>query len=96
MQPDSAYDWDEQTQLDQINAENEAKAHERAKAYHHIFAQDPLGQRILGEWINRFCTGGVPGVNASARETAMRDGKQELISEILAQINIAAGVNDEG
>lgn len=66
---------------------NEAKLI-RAKAYHHTFTTAD-GQKVLEEWVTRFCTGVVPDGNATARECAMRDGKQALIKEILDQIAIA-------
>ena len=88
---ESAYDWDETDKLDDIKAEHQEAIQARATGYHHVFAQEPLGMKILAEWVGRFCTGGVPGPDASARQCAMRDGKQELVAEIIQQIQIATG-----
>jgi len=90
---ESAYDWDENEDIEGVKKQHEATAAERAKAYHHLFAQDATGTRILTEWVNSYCTNGVPGPNATARECAMRDGKQELIQMIIQQITIATGEN---
>ena len=86
-----SYDWDE---LDEIEAQRkslEAAAFERAKSYHHLFAQDPVGQKILAEWVNEYCTGNPPGPNASEREVGMMDGKRQLVKLIIDQITIATG-----
>ena len=93
--PQSAFDWDETDLIEKAKKENEAKAQERAKAYHHVFVQDKSGSRILAEWIQLYCTGGVPSVEATARECAMRDGKQQLIADIITQINIATGLYND-
>ena len=86
-----SYDWDE---LDEIEAQRkalEAAAFERAKSYHHLFTQDPVGQKILAEWVNEYCTGNPPGPNASEREVGMMDGKRQLVKMIIDQITIATG-----
>jgi ABC-type sulfate transport system substrate-binding protein len=81
------YDW-----LDELEAEKNGRTVEearqkRAQAYFNVFTS-PEGQKILEEWVSRFCTGAVPDATASVRECAMRDGKQQLIKEILDQIAI--------
>ncbi len=63
----------------------------RAVAYHDLFVKNKTGAKILSEWINSYSMGNVPGVNATAREAAMRDGKQQLIKMIIDQINISTG-----
>jgi len=86
-----SYDWDE---LDEIEAQRkslEAAAFERSKSYHHLFAQDTVGQKILAEWVNEYCTGNPPGPNASEREVGMMDGKRQLVKMIIDQITIATG-----
>ena len=85
------YDWDELDDIDTQRKVMEAAAHERAKAYHHVFAQDPLGQKILSEWVQEYCTGTVPSATATEREVGMMDGKRQLIKMILDQITIASG-----
>ena len=90
---ESAYDWDETEEVEEAQKKTAAVIQERAKAYHHLFVQDKIGQRILGEWINLYCTGGVPSGSATPRQCAMRDGKQELIQHIIQQIHIATGEN---
>lgn len=92
---ESAYDWGESDEVESAQRKNAEAQIERAKAYSHVFGHDPLGQRILAEWINMYCTGGIPGHSASARECAMRDGKQELIAMIVTQLQIASGENYE-
>lgn len=60
----------------------------RAVAFHDTFAKTDCGNKILTEWIQSYCTGRPAGKNATDREIHMNDGKRELISEILEQINI--------
>lgn len=73
---------------------HEAKQ-QRATAYHDTFVKNPAGAKILAEWINLYCMGGVPGTNATQREVGMRDGKQELIKTIVTQINNATGEKND-
>lgn len=86
-----AYDWDEVDQVEKANKEVHAAQRIRAQAYHHIFVQDPLGQKILSEWVTSYCTGSPPSHNASERECGMADGKRELVKLILDQITKANG-----
>lgn len=88
---DHPYNWDELDEIRQQMREAEAAQHRRATAYHHIFAQDPLGQKILAEWVNDYCTGHPPSPNASEREVGMMDGKRQLVKLILDQITIVTG-----
>lgn len=88
---DSAYDWDESDQIDEAQKKNAAARAERAKAYAHVFGHEPMGQKILAEWVNMYCTGAPPGPDATVRQTGMRDGKQELVAMIIQQIQIASG-----
>jgi len=81
------YDWLDEEQTELQGKEIEEARQKRAQAYTHVFTS-PEGQKILEEWINRFCTGSVPDSSASVRECAMRDGKQQLIKEIIDQIAI--------
>ena len=86
-----SFDWDE---LDDIEAQRktlEAAAFERAKGYHHLFVQDVIGQKILAEWVNEYCTGNPPGPNASEREVGMMDGKRQMVKMIIDQITVATG-----
>lgn len=92
---ESAYDWDNNEELEEKHKLDQAAMLERAKAYHHLFAQDPIGQKILTEWINSYCTGNVPGNDASMRQVSMRDGKQQLVQFIIQQIQIATGENQQ-
>lgn len=64
----------------------QAAIQERASAYHRVFAQNKDGNKILGEWIEFYCTGQPPSPNASEREVGMMDGKREMVSMILKQI----------
>jgi len=86
-----AYDWDELDQVDKANKEIRAAQRIRSQAYHHVFAQDPLGQKILAEWVNAYCTGSPPSPGASERECGMADGKREIVKLILDQITKANG-----
>lgn len=88
---ESAYDWEETDKVDELRKKHAEIKLERAKAYAHVFGHDPLGKRILSEWINLYCTGAPPGNDASMRQVSMRDGKQELIAMIIQQIQIASG-----
>ena len=81
-------DWLGEDTADKLSAEYREVRLNRAKAYHNVFAEGD-GNRILTEWIQRFATGNVPDANASMREVGMRDGKQQLIREILDQLAIA-------
>jgi len=81
------YDWDEENDLALHEREVEQGRQKRAQAYHGAFTS-PEGAKILEEWVSRFCTGSTPGADASVRECAMRDGKQQLVKEILDQIAI--------
>ena len=85
------FDWDHTDTIEQQQKEILAAAHRKAQAYHHIFAQDPLGQKILSEWVQEYCTGNPPGPNATEREVGMMDGKRQLVKMILDQITIATG-----
>ena len=67
----------------------------RATAYHDVFVKSPAGAKILTEWISSYSMGGIPGNNATEREVALRDGKQQLIKTIIDQINIATGKNND-
>ena len=60
----------------------------RAAAYHDVFSKTEAGINILTEWVQSFCTSKPAGHNATDREVHMNDGKRELISEILIQIQI--------
>jgi hypothetical protein len=60
----------------------------RAAAYHDVFSKTEAGRNILTEWVQSFCTSKPAGHNATDREVHMNDGKRELISEILIQIQI--------
>lgn len=92
---DNPYDWDELDELEKQRVNMQAAAQQRATAYHHIFAQDALGQKILAEWVQEYCTGNPPGPNASEREVGMMDGKRQMVKMILDQITIATGGNNE-
>lgn len=81
------YDYFEESEVEQNGREIEEARHKRAQAYFNVFTS-PEGQKILEEWISRFCTGAVPDASASVRECAMRDGKQQLVKEIIDQIAI--------
>ena len=81
------YDWLDDEQTETQTKEIEAARQKRAQAYFRVFTSDD-GKKILEEWISRFCTGSVPDASASVRETAMRDGKQQLIKEIIDQIAV--------
>lgn len=81
------YDYFEESEVEQNGREIEEARHKRAQAYFNVFTS-PEGQKILEEWISRFCTGAVPDASASIRECAMRDGKQQLVKEIIDQIAI--------
>lgn len=88
---DNPYDWEDLDDIEKQRKNLEAQSFERAKGYHHLFAQDPIGQKILTEWVNEYCTGSVPSPNASEREVGMMDGKRQLVKLILDQITIASG-----
>lgn len=88
---DHAYNYDFDGELDKARKDNEAARHIRASAYHHVFAQDAMGQKILTEWVTSFCTGSPPPPSASEREVGMMDGKRELVKLILDQISIVTG-----
>lgn len=60
----------------------------RAAAYHDVFSKTEAGRNILTEWVQSFCTSKPAGHNATDREVHMNDGKRELVSEILIQIQI--------
>ena len=60
----------------------------RAATYHDVFSKTEAGRNILTEWVQSFCTSKPAGHNATDREVHMNDGKRELISEILIQIQI--------
>lgn len=60
----------------------------RAAAYHDVFSKTEAGRNILTEWVQSFCTSKPASHNATDREVHMNDGKRELISEILIQIQI--------
>lgn len=90
---DHPYNWDELDETEKQQREAEAAHRIRAQAYHHIFVQDPLGQKILAEWVNDYCTGHPPSPSASEREVGMVDGKRQLVKLILDQITIATGDN---
>ena len=81
------YDYFEEAEVEQTGREVEEARQKRAQAYFNVFTS-PEGQKILEEWVSRFCTGAVPDAAASVRECAMRDGKQQLVKEILDQIAI--------
>lgn len=89
-----AYDWDELDAVEEQKRNIQAAQLQRASAYHHIFVQDPLGQKILAEWVNEYCTGNPPSPNASEREVGMMDGKRQLVKLILDQITLSSGGND--
>lgn len=95
MSDDHAYNWDELDAVDQSKQELEAARHRKAQAYHHVFAQDPMGQKILQEWVTDYCTGHPPGPNATEREVGLMDGKRQLVKMILDQITIAIGETNE-
>ena len=78
-----------------IQAKMKEAQHKRATAYHDIFVKSESGRKILEEWVNSYCMGGVPNYSASIREVAMRDGKQELIKTIIDQLNVASGDSNE-
>jgi hypothetical protein len=86
-----AYDWEDLDQVDQANKQIRAAQRIRAQAYHHVFVQDPLGAKILAEWVNSYCTGSPPLASASERECGMADGKREIVKLILDQIVKANG-----
>ena len=87
------YDYFEETEVEQTGREIEEARQIRAQAYFNVFTS-PEGQKILEEWVGRFCTGGVPDGSASVRECAMRDGKQQLVKEIIDQIAITQQPRD--
>ncbi len=87
------YDWDELDAIEEQKEKIQSAQHIRATAYSHVFAQDPLGQKILAEWVNDYCTGNPPSASASEREVGMMDGKRQLVRMILDQIVIATGEN---
>tara|TARA_R110000796_G_scaffold76768_3_gene171600 strand:+ start:12129 stop:12428 length:300 start_codon:yes stop_codon:yes gene_type:complete len=60
----------------------------RAVAYHDVFSKTEAGRNILTEWVQSFCTSKPASSNATDREVHMNDGKRELVSEILIQIQI--------
>lgn len=91
---DYAYDWDENDAVEKASREIESAQRIRAAAYHHLFAQDPMGQKILAEWVNAYCTGSPPSGNASEREVGMMDGKRELVKMILDQIVKVTGESE--
>lgn len=82
-----AYDWDELDAIDDQRKRMQAAQELRAQAYQHVFANDKMGQKILTEWIQDYCTGNPPGPNASEREVGMMDGKRQLVKMILDQIS---------
>ena len=86
-----AYDWEEVDQVNKANKEIQAAQRIRAQAFHHVFAQDPMGQKILAEWVNAYCTGSPPPPSASEREVGMADGKRQIVKLILDQIMKANG-----
>ena len=53
-----------------------------------VFSKTEAGRNILTECVQSFCTSKPAGHNATDREVHMNDGKRELISEILNQIQI--------
>ena len=59
----------------------------RKIAYHDTFVKSKAGGKVLAEWVNSYCMGGIPGNNATERECGKRDGKQELIKMIIDLIN---------
>jgi hypothetical protein len=81
------YDWLDESTTENHERQIEEARQKRAQAYFNVFTS-PEGQKILEEWVSRFCTGAVPDASASVRECAMRDGKQQLVKEILDQIAI--------
>lgn len=83
----SAYDWDELDAIEDQKKRMEAATHLRRQAYVHVFANDTMGQKILTEWVQEYCTGNPPGPNASEREVGMADGKRQLVKMILDQIS---------
>lgn len=82
------YDWLDDEATEKTEKEITEARIRRATAYHNTFGEGD-GRKILEEWIQRFCTGAVPGAGASVRECAMRDGKQEMVKEILDQLTLA-------
>jgi hypothetical protein len=87
----STLSWEFTEGVEEAQKEAESQQHIRASAYHHVFANDAMGQKILTEWVQTYCTGVVPSANASEREVGMMDGKRELVNMILQQISKIAG-----
>lgn len=91
---DHAYNWVEVDAVEEQKKAIQAAQHQRSQAYYHVFANDPMGQKILSEWVTEYCTGQPPSVSASEREVGMMDGKRQLVKMILDQITIATGDNN--
>ena len=80
-----------ESQYENIQKEQDkviAAKRRRAAAYHDVFSKTEAGRNILTEWVQSFCTSKPAGHNATDREVHMNDGKRELVSEILIQIQI--------
>ncbi len=82
------YDWDSEEETDLTKRQIEEAQSVRANAYFNTFGSGD-GAKVLEEWTNTFMFGVMPGVNATPRECAMRDGKQALIKLIVDQIQIS-------
>jgi len=86
---------DEEPDIERLQRQQEEKIHTTASRYHKAFVQCEDGAKLLEGWINHYCIGRPPLPSASARECGIADGKRELIREIIEQIQIAGGSNNE-
>ena len=77
--------WEDDEELE----ESKKLIEEGQKVFRDMFwntFSDGDGNKCLEWMVQSFCTGVVPGDDASARECAKRDGKQELIKFIIDQM----------
>ena len=77
--------------IDEIRKQQEAEGRELASLFHQTFVQNPAGQRVLELMIKQTIMRPTVTPAATQFEAGIREGKADLVRQILLNLEIAEG-----